>query len=370
MNISVLGIGTELTTGQIHNSNAQWISSRLHEMGIRTSAHLVVPDNEDLILHALAFCQERSDIVFVTGGLGPTSDDFTRDVISKWAGRELIWDSASWKHIQDRLQSRGIPAGEIQKQQCYFPEGSIILTNREGTANAFHLTHKGKDIYVLPGPPREIASIWEDHISSEIKERAKDIDPLITRSWDTIGLPESEIASWLEDSLRGCPFEKAYRVHLPLVEFKLTHSKSQEQDAQKWVEAIEKTIGPFTVLRDGADAARELANRLQLYSRILICDESSGFYLLNRLFPFCKNLLKDKKLSFTSSLKLADADPSLLTLHLNQNSRGEGQATLSYEGQSTSQNFTAPEKFRLSPGREQQFQAEMALIFWMKEISA
>lgn len=368
MKISVLSIGTELTIGQIANRNGQWISRQFKSLGVPSAMHLVVPDEKALILSSLKFCAEHSDHIFITGGLGPTSDDFTRDVITEWTGLKTFWDEASWQHIQDRLNSRGMVAKEIQKQQCYFPEGAKVLTNRMGTANAFALQYQGKEIYVLPGPPREIEAIWQDHILARMKEKTRHLDHEVTKSWDTIGLGESDIAELTEKALVGCPFEKAYRVHLPFVEFKLSYPESRKDEAQQWAEKVELAIGSYTLLRDGAEASALLAQKLTSQKKVFICDEIPKSFLLNRLFPHCKQLLADKKLNFMTEMP-ENLDPESLVLHLKDEGGGTAKAEWLRKGQNQSQSLLSPFKSPLLKEREEQFFAEMAMIFWLNSIS-
>jgi molybdenum cofactor synthesis domain-containing protein len=154
MKASILAIGTELTTGQIVNQNAANLSTKLKALGVIVTTHLTVPDDRQIILKSLKFLETASDteensnhdIIFVTGGLGPTSDDFTRDLIAEWSGLPMKFDETSWIHIQERLKSRGFVVHERQKQQCYFPEKSEILFNSEGTANGFKLFVNKKTI--------------------------------------------------------------------------------------------------------------------------------------------------------------------------------------------------------------------------------
>jgi len=367
MKISALGIGTELTTGQILNRNGQWISQKFIELGVPTAMHLVVPDEENLILQSLQFCADHSDLIFVTGGLGPTSDDLTRELISKWCGYKLIWDETSWKHIQDRLLARGMAVKEIQKQQCYFPAGSEILTNAVGTANGFAIAYQGKEIFVLPGPPRELEAIWNEHLAPRMLEKTKNLDPLIIRSWDTIGLGESDVADRVEEALKGCPFEKGYRVHVPYVEVKLTYPKSKSSEGQKWIEKIEQAISSLTALRDGEEASEKLSELLNSYEHILICDEIPGSFLMTRLFPKCKKLLALKKLDFQTTPP-KNPEFKTLFLHLKDEGNGFGRAELKWKGQAKSQIFQSPFQSSLLKEREQQIYAEMAMLFWMKEL--
>ena len=370
MKISVLGVGTELTNGQILNRNGQWISESMMKFGVPTSMHLVVPDEKELILQALQFCWDRSDLLFVTGGLGPTSDDFTREIVAQWLNRQMIWDEASWTHIQERLIPRGIEAKEIQKQQCYFPEGSMILKNRMGTANAFQIEHQGKTIFVLPGPPREIEAIWQDHLQSYLQKKTATVDALITLSWDTIGLGESDVADKVEAALKGCDFvEKGYRVHMPFVEVKMSFLKSENGKAQKWIQAVEAAIGPISILRNSEDAAEIVAGFLRKFDHGWICAQIRGSFLFKRLFPYCQPLLKERKLHFSSDIEVGDLPGNVLSLTLKEDSFSSGRAAMRHHGQTRNQIFMSPYKSFLLKEREQQFYAEMALVFWMKELS-
>src|SRR5262245_60987652 len=128
---SILTIGTELTTGQITNRNAAWISERLTAFGLEVALHETVPDERVLMLDALRRCSAQATYVFVTGGLGPTQDDFTRDIIAEWAGRKLEFHPPSWKRILDRLGQFGIPVAESNRRQCFFPTGAEIIENAE-----------------------------------------------------------------------------------------------------------------------------------------------------------------------------------------------------------------------------------------------
>lgn len=249
MKASIIGIGTELTLGQILNRNAQWISEKLQLLGVETVIHLAVPDNETLILEALDFSARHSDLLFTTGGLGPTTDDFTKDVIAKWTGKKLIYDQTSWDRIVEIFNNRGATIREFQKQQAYFPEGSQILTNNAGTANAFSMNVSApttpKKLYVLPGPPLEIETLWADHIGHELEVLCKDLDPYLTYSWDCQNAGESEIAFRTEAALEGCTFTKGYRVHKPYVEVKLSFYKSQLKQAAPFIKALDESLANY-----------------------------------------------------------------------------------------------------------------------------
>lgn len=247
MKASIIGIGTEITSGQILNSNGQWISKKMTQLGVDVTTHICIPDDHKLIFDTLEFCKKKSDLIFITGGLGPTTDDFTRDVVAKWAKKKLVFDPKSLSKIKKRFKERGLTMREFQKQQCYYPKGSKILKNRMGTANAFYFQAHKKEVFVLPGPPREIEVIWNEHIDRILKKLTQNIDRLMIQSWKCVGVGESEVAHRVENALQGCSLTKGYRAHHPYVEVKLSYYKSQSRDAKKWIKKIDE------VLQDVAD---------------------------------------------------------------------------------------------------------------------
>ncbi|MCM2324110.1 MAG: competence/damage-inducible protein A, partial [Oligoflexia bacterium] len=140
---SVLAVGTELTAGETLNRNAAWISEKLTRLGVEVVLHETVRDSRPEILAALEHCGRSSELLFVTGGLGPTTDDFTREVIAEWIGKPLQFHEPSWTGIQERLRQLAVPVAPSNRQQCFFPEGARVLPNSQGTANGFLLQKDG-----------------------------------------------------------------------------------------------------------------------------------------------------------------------------------------------------------------------------------
>ncbi len=371
MKASILAIGTELTSGQIINKNASTISHKLKALGVQTSAHLTVPDDRSAIVDALNFLAGKSELLFVTGGLGPTSDDFTREVISEWTKQPLHFDETSWKQIQDRLTSRGFVVKDMQKQQCYYPQGAEVLYNSEGTANGFYLLHSSTEIFVLPGPPREIEAVWRDHIQSKLINKTKNIVKVVTRSWDTIGFGESDIAFQVEETLKHRPrnsfFEIGYRVHLPYVEVKLSYQSSDEETWGFWVAKIEQLLSPMTVSRDFTDVAEQVLKKLKDYDFTFYDYVSNGF-MHARLSPFLKNVP-------SWSFKQSD---SVLSVDLFEN-EDNFSALLPFEddkvifiysvdGKRTQITIEAPMKAKLMGERRKQYFTEIALAELAKPV--
>jgi len=364
---AILGVGTEVTTGQISNTNAQWLSKQLWTLGIPTSVQTAVPDDWDLIHQALVDCHKTADLLFVTGGLGPTTDDFTREVISKWSNLPLSFDPEAWTTLVGKIQARGVLVKDMHRQECFFPQGARVLNNPVGTASGFHLSlPNSKHVFVLPGPPKEIHGIWQDHIQSWLTDWARQIDPGLTWSWDNVGLPESEIATRVEEVLKGCPFEKAYRVHLPYVEFKLSARRSQQAEAAPWLQKITDVLAPWTVARDGEDPGATLIQHLlKVPGTLLVQDEKTGAFLWQRLIGVGKELLNSQKLSYTNQPGAAAQAACSLKIEATQ----DPHAVVAFAslGQEHSQwRIETPSAWLKFADRERQYWAEMAILHWRK----
>jgi nicotinamide-nucleotide amidase len=365
MKASILAIGTELTTGQILNKNASTLSEKLKALGIVVTAHLTVPDDKKLILDSLNFLEAQSDIFFITGGLGPTSDDFTRDVLAEWASVKMKFDEASWQHINTRLSERGFPVRDMQKQQCYFPENATILFNSEGTAHGFKFAVKKKTLYVLPGPPREIDAIWKAHIAADLQEQTKHLNPLITKAWDTMGLGESDVAfkveEILKDRVQDLYLEIGYRVHLPYVEVKLTLNKSDLSLWSSYIEKIDRALASITITRDFADVAKLAAHKIASLD-FTFYDFVSGGHLHTRLSAHFKNLnnWSFKQSDIIPSIDLFESEDDFLALVPFEYDKCI--VIYSLDGQRQQKTIEAPMKSSLMSERRKQYFAEMALV--------
>ncbi len=262
-----LAIGTELTSGQVTNRNAAWISAQLERAGIPVSWHLCVPDDRPLMADAISLAAGRSEILFITGGLGPTSDDFTRDVVGEWwhglparasapIAPAMEWHEPSWSKIVERLSRRGIVPPESNRQQCWYPRGARVLANREGTADGFMLEREGLTVFVLPGPPREIEAIWSDHVVPWITQNHGGLKPIAPLRWQVLGKSEAELGDLVEDAVRGSGLLTGYRASPPYVEVKIWIPHAIPADSPAVVEALERleqAIGPWTVTRGDED---------------------------------------------------------------------------------------------------------------------
>ncbi len=220
--VSILATGSEVVSGQIINTNAAWLAQKLSKLNLDVNYHWAVADDPLKILEALEYLSGRSDAVFVTGGLGPTTDDLTRKLVADWLGLKLNLVDKEWERIQERVLILQVEAREGHKWQAYFPEGAEIYTNLVGTASGFSLKRKPQntELYFLPGPPVEMEYIWETHLEERVRLLAP-AEGLKLLTWQFIELPESEVAYIADTVVDELKFLSGYRAMPPIVEFKL-----------------------------------------------------------------------------------------------------------------------------------------------------
>lgn len=367
MKASILAIGTELTTGQILNKNATNLSQKLKNLGVNVTVHLTVPDHKQTILDSLKYLEsqlaDESDMLFVTGGLGPTSDDFTRDVLAEWSGLAMKFDQSSWDSVVERLTSRGFKVRDMQKQQCYFPENAEILPNSEGTANGYRFKIKNKTVYVLPGPPREIEAIWKSHIEADLAKKTKDLVRQITHAWDTIGVGESEVAFAVEEALKHRPenLEIGYRVHLPYVEVKLSYSSAEREKWAPWIKKTEDVLQTITVARDFSDAVLLVCEKIRTLD-FTFYDFVTNGYLNSRLSPQLTHLKNwsFKQSETAPSVDMFSHEDDFLGLFPYEDDKCI--LVFSVNGKRSLKTLEAPMKSPLMLERRRQYFAEMAMV--------
>ncbi|ACR80455.1 MULTISPECIES: competence/damage-inducible protein A [Kosmotoga] len=161
MKAEIISVGTELLLGDILNTNAQYLSKKLAELGIFLYRQTVVGDNMDRILQAFDEAFKRSELVITTGGLGPTQDDLTKEAAAKFFSKKLVLHKPTLQAIKDYFKGREEYLTEGNLKQAYIPEGAIVLDNFYGTAPGCIIEDSGKILIILPGPPKEMEPMFE-----------------------------------------------------------------------------------------------------------------------------------------------------------------------------------------------------------------
>ena len=197
MIVEVLAIGTELLLGQIVNSNATRIGERLADAGLDHHQQTVVGDNDARIVEALAAACSRADAVIITGGLGPTQDDLTREAMARAAGVALMFDADQADRLRERWVLRGKVMPDSNLRQAERPDGSMLISNPKGTAPGIRMQIDGTWVIALPGVPAEMIPMLENDVIPFL--RGDDRSVLVSRLIRTWGESESAIGEQLSD---------------------------------------------------------------------------------------------------------------------------------------------------------------------------
>ena len=197
MNAEILAVGTELLMGQIANTNAQYISNRLPEVGIGVYYHSVVGDNPKRLKECLSLALNRSDVVVMTGGLGPTQDDLTKETVAEAFGKKMVLHEESLNKIKAFFEKLQRPMADNNIKQAYLPEDSIIIVNNNGTAPGCIIESDGKVVIMLPGPPSEMKPMFEDTVIPYFK--AKSEYRIVSKFMRIFGIGESSMEKQIID---------------------------------------------------------------------------------------------------------------------------------------------------------------------------
>ncbi|MBV8878796.1 MAG: competence/damage-inducible protein A [Planctomycetaceae bacterium] len=189
MNVEILSTGTELLRGKNVDTNAAWLSRQLARAGLEVLHHQTVDDHFGRLVDAFKLAASRSDLVLLTGGLGPTEDDYTRTAAEEAFHRPLEYRPELWKRIEERFRKSATRMAAINKRQAYVPKGATVLPNPNGTAPGFLLREGGVVFVAMPGPPNEMQPMFRDHVLPKIRATAD------FSVWDgfSYGLPEATV---------------------------------------------------------------------------------------------------------------------------------------------------------------------------------
>lgn len=197
MNAEILSVGTELLMGQICNTNAQFISQRLNSIGINVYYHSVVGDNSARLKHLVDIALQRSDVIILTGGLGPTEDDLTKETVSEALQIPLVLHHQSLKKIEAFFHALGRPMSPNNIKQAYIPKDSMVLENSIGTAPGCLVDRSGKIIILLPGPPYELQPMFENSVLPYLQN--KSTDKISSAFVKIFGIGESDVEQRIID---------------------------------------------------------------------------------------------------------------------------------------------------------------------------
>lgn len=203
MIVEVIAVGTELLLGQIANTNAAFIGSALADHGLDAHFQQVVGDNLDRVATSIRTAMTRADAVVMTGGIGPTRDDLTREAVCEATGRPLVFNEEYADHLRSWWDERKRVMPESNLQQAHHPEGAELLSNPKGTAPGLALDHEGTLIFCIPGVPREMEHLLVEEVLPRIAARSSGPAVVTSRLLRTWGQSESAVGEILDDLYQG-----------------------------------------------------------------------------------------------------------------------------------------------------------------------
>lgn len=255
MNAEILAVGTELLLGNITNTDAQDISVALSELGINVFWHTVVGDNPERLTEAVNIAKGRADLIITTGGLGPTCDDLTKQVLAAAFGLDMYFDEAQAENIKSWFASRhGMAMTQNNLQQAMLPAGCTVFTNEWGTAPGCAFARDGVHVVMLPGPPRECNAMLRNRVVPYLRSLSGDV--IISHNLHVFGMGESSVESMLREMMNElsnptlAPYAKEGEVRL-----RVTAKAASQEDAESMMRpVIEQVTGVLGDMIYGVDA--------------------------------------------------------------------------------------------------------------------
>ncbi|MEY8317862.1 competence/damage-inducible protein A [Oscillospiraceae bacterium 50-58] len=199
--VEILSVGTELLLGNIANTDAQMLSQGLSELGLNVFWHTVVGDNLQRAEEAVALAKQRADIIITTGGLGPTCDDLTKNVLAEAFGKKLVFDEGAAQRIRSYFQRTGRPMTDNNLQQAMLPEGCTILENDWGTAPGCAFEAEGCHVIMLPGPPSECRPMFQYRAKPYLLSLSEGV--IASHTIKLFGIGESSMEAQLRDQMNA-----------------------------------------------------------------------------------------------------------------------------------------------------------------------
>ncbi|MFB5660498.1 competence/damage-inducible protein A [Alteribacillus sp. HJP-4] len=199
MNAEIIAVGSELLLGQIANTNGQYLSAELAGIGINVYRHTVVGDNWNRLRDSLSEAGERAEVVILTGGLGPTEDDLTKEVISEFTGRKLIVHKKTHDNMKEFFDRIGKVMTASNVKQAHYTEGAEVFYNKAGLACGMAVEEKGTWFILLPGPPREMKSMFDHDVRPFLQQKQDSEKVVLSRVLRFFGIGESSLEEMFKD---------------------------------------------------------------------------------------------------------------------------------------------------------------------------
>lgn len=309
MKAEIISIGSELLLGQISNTDAQYISQKLAQIGIDVYYHTVIGDNRQRLLETLDIASKRSDITITTGGLGPTMDDLTKETVSDFLGLDMELDEDSLESIHCYFRSMDRPMSDINIKQAMFPKDAIILPNDRGTAPGALIKDNGTSYLILPGPPHELIHMFEKYALPYLREYSDEV--IYSRIIRIYGMGESAVEERICDILENqhnptiAPLASQGEVSL-----RITAKTSRDANPKELIDPIEQKIqnrlGDVVYSTDNETLEEVLVKQLLKKNKtIAVAESCTGGHITDCLtnIPGASQVLSESFITYSNNAK-------------------------------------------------------------------
>ncbi|WP_202078026.1 competence/damage-inducible protein A [Caldalkalibacillus salinus] len=311
MKAEIIGIGTELLLGQIANTNAQFISEQLALIGIPVYYHGAVGDNPQRLRQQLEISSQRSNLIIMTGGLGPTKDDLTKQTVADFLNRDIVTDEQALEQVLQFFKQHGKSMTDNNKRQAEVIEGAEVFQNTNGLAPGMAVTVNEICYILLPGPPKEVKPMVQQSVTPYLQHIRPDQKTVFSKVMRFCGIGESTLEAALEDLIDQqtsptiAPLAKEGEVTLRLTSF-ATNQGQAEQEMSAVVNDIQSRVGQYLYGWDEDTLEHVLYQRLaSLGLTVAIAESCTGGLLssfLTRL-PGISDVFRGAIVTYTNEMK-------------------------------------------------------------------
>ncbi|MBU5226658.1 competence/damage-inducible protein A [Clostridium senegalense] len=310
MKCEIIAVGTELLLGDILNTNAQYLSRRLSELGIFCYHQSVVGDNPQRLKETYELAFKRADLVITTGGLGPTKDDLTKEISFEFFRKESVLHEESLKRIEDRFEKMGREMAKNNIKQAYFPKDAIVLRNDNGTAPGCIINENNKILINLPGPPKEMKPMFENSVVPYLSNFQKVV--LTSKVLRVIGIGESAAEEMISHIIENqtnptvAPYAKDGEVT-----FRITATAENENKAKELIVPIEeelKEIFKENLYGEGDDTLEDVLGKFLVENNLTVSTAESctggllGAKLIN--YPGISAVFLEGAITYSNDAKM------------------------------------------------------------------
>ncbi|WP_419698152.1 competence/damage-inducible protein A [Mucilaginibacter sp. NFX135] len=285
----IITIGDEILIGQIVDTNSAWMATELNQIGVRVKQISSVSDDREHILKALTEAANRVDIVFITGGLGPTKDDITKKTLAEYFNVELVEDTDTLEHVKGIFARFNRPLLEVNRLQASVPANCKVIFNQNGTAPGMWFYENNVTYISMPGVPFEMMYMMTEQVLPQIKEQFK-LPVIIHKTILTVGEGESFLAERIADIEDDLPahIKLAYLPKLGMVRLRLSAFGEHEADLQEQVDQFAKRIieriGAVFVIDEDIALEKAILDKMEAQGFTLSVAESCTGGYLSHLF--------------------------------------------------------------------------------------